>query len=294
MHAWQLRYSSQGHSCSSVSCAGGCPQSITSLIEAYSCNLCILDAVQDSQQVTCMTLEDWCQAQQVDPTQSLVILRLQDETLGQQQSKQTDPPKFSQFLQQSNHLLIKQGILYRWARPRESEETLFQLVLPAVQREVALKRCHNEVGLLGLECMLDLMHDQFFWPHMSAQAKEHIGKCHPCLAFKAKQPKAPVENVMATHPLELVHLDYLCLEPGKGLEENALVVTDHFTRYAQAYVIRTQTTHLNPMGQIHCPLWVTWEDPVRSRPKLCESVGDWPLYADWNAKDMDQPVPSAN
>ena len=29
---------------------------------------------------------------------------------------------------------------------------------------------------------------------------------------------------MATHPLELFHLDYLCLEPGKGLEENVLVL----------------------------------------------------------------------
>ena len=28
-------------------------------LEAYSCDLSILDAVQDSQQVTCMTLEDW-------------------------------------------------------------------------------------------------------------------------------------------------------------------------------------------------------------------------------------------
>ena len=85
------------------------------------------------------------------------------------------------------------------------------------------------------------MHDQFYWPWMAAQAKEHIGRCHLCLAFKAKQPKAPLENIMVTHPLELVHLNYLCLEPGKGLEENVLVVTGHFTRYAQAYVTRTQT-----------------------------------------------------
>ena len=85
--------------------------------------------------------------------------------------------------------------------------------------------------------MLNLMCDQFYWPHMAAQAKEHIDKCWSCLTFKAKQPKALLENIVAMYPLELVHLDYLCLEPGKGLEDNVLVVTDHFTQYAQAYVI---------------------------------------------------------
>ena len=109
------------------------------------------------------------------------------------------------------------------------------MVLPATHREVALKGCHDEVGHLGLEFMLNLMCDWYFWPCMAAQVK-----CHPCLAFKAKQPKAPL-NIVATHPLGIVHLNYLCLEPGKGLEENILVVTDHFTMYAQAYITRTQT-----------------------------------------------------
>ena len=39
-------------------------EGLTSPIEAYSCSLHVLDAVQNSQQVACMTLEDWCQAQQ--------------------------------------------------------------------------------------------------------------------------------------------------------------------------------------------------------------------------------------
>ena len=172
---------------------------------------------------------------------SLVISRLGDRTLGQQQFKPTDPPEFGQFLWECNHLFPNQVILYRWARLRESEKTLFQLVFPATQREVALKGCHDEVDHLGLKCMLDLMCDMFYWPHMAAQAKEHISKCCSCLAFKVKQPKAPLENIMATYSLELVHLDYLCLEPGKGLEENVLVVTEHFTWYAQAYVTRNQT-----------------------------------------------------
>ena len=54
----------------------------TSPIEAYSCDLHVLDSVQNSQQVACMTLEDWHQAQQVDPTLSSVIPRLWDGTLG--------------------------------------------------------------------------------------------------------------------------------------------------------------------------------------------------------------------
>ena len=62
-------------------------------IEAYSCNLHVLDAVQDSQQVICMTSEDLSWTQKVDPVLSLVITRLQDGTLGKGQSKSTDSPK---------------------------------------------------------------------------------------------------------------------------------------------------------------------------------------------------------
>ena len=62
--------------------------------------------------------------------------------------------------------------------------------------------------------------------------------------FQGQTAKSPLKNIMATHPLELLHLDYLCLEPGKGLEENVLIVTDHFTRYAQAYVTRTPTAQM--------------------------------------------------
>ena len=89
--------------------------------------------------------------------------------------------------------------------------------------------------------MLDLMHVHFFWPCVATQAKEHTEQCHPCLIFKVKEPRAPLENIIATHPLELVHLNYLFLEQGKGKEENVLVVTDHFTQYAQVYVTWLQT-----------------------------------------------------
>ena len=203
-----------------------------------------MGAIQDSKQVAQMTLDDWHQVQEAEPVLSIIIARLREGTLEQDRSKMIDSPELSQYRREWNNLVLKKGILYRWTRPRESEGTLLQLVLPTAQREVALRGCYDEVGHLGLEHMLDLTCDRFFWPHMTAQAMEHIGKCHLCLAFKARQPKAPLKNIVATYPLELVHLDYLCLEPGKGLEENVLVITDHFTRYTQAYVTRSQTAQM--------------------------------------------------
>ena len=66
---------------------------LVSPIEAYSCDLHVLDAIQDSKQVTCMTLENWHQAQETDPVLSLVIARLRDGMLGKSQSQTTYPLK---------------------------------------------------------------------------------------------------------------------------------------------------------------------------------------------------------
>ena len=58
---------------------------------------------------------------------------------------------------------------------------------------------------------------------------------------KSQPDKAPLLNIEASQPLELIHLDYLKIEPSKGNIENVLVITDHFTRYAQAFSSKTQT-----------------------------------------------------
>ena len=68
-----------------------------------------------------------------------------------------------------------------------------------------------------------------------------------------------MENVDATYPIELVCMDYLTIEANEGGKDvHILVITDHFTWYAQAIVTSSQTakcTSQNHMGQIYCPLW---------------------------------------
>ena len=52
------------------------------------------------------------------------------------------------------------------------------------------------------------------------------------------KPKIPIES---SAPMEIVCIDNLSLEPSKGGVENILVITNHFTRYAQAIPTRNQT-----------------------------------------------------
>ena len=76
---------------------------------------------------------------------------------------------------------------------------------------------------------------------MQVEATQHIAKCPRCFKRKSTPQVAPLQPILVSQPLELVHLDYLSLEPSKGNIENVLVITDHFTRYALAYASKTQT-----------------------------------------------------
>ena len=121
--------------------------------------------------------------------------------------------------------------------------------------------CHDDVGHLGLERSLDLLKDWFYWPNMAQDIETHIKQCDRCLRFKSKPQQTELHPIIATHPMELVHMDYLTIESGKANKDvNILVVTDHFTRYAQAFITPTQTARScgpNIVGQILHALWFT-------------------------------------
>ena len=115
------------------------------------------------------------------------------------------------------------------------------MVVPKAFRSRALAGCHNDVGHQGRMRTLSLLRERFFWPGMQTEAIQHVLKCTRCLRRKTPPHVAPLQPIHVTQPLELVHMDYLSLEPSKGNIENVLVITDHFTRYALAYPSKTQT-----------------------------------------------------
>ena len=60
------------------------------------------------------------------------------------------------------------------------------------------------------------------------------------MCFKKTPQHDEMYPIMATYPLELIHLDFLSIGGKDNVLKNVLVVTDHFTRYAQCYVTSNQ------------------------------------------------------
>lgn len=137
-------------------------------------------------------------------------------------------------------LKIKDGILVRQISLNEGNKT--QIILPKSCIKTVLYHLHTEMGHPGREKTISLIRDRFYWHGMTADIEKYISNCRRCLLRKTPtNERAPLTNIRTSQPLELVCMDYLKLETSKGGYENILVITDHFTRYAQAIVTRNQT-----------------------------------------------------
>ena len=139
-----------------------------------------------------------------------------------------------------NHYVQEHGVLYRISSFKGDK--VKQLVLPTVYRELAFKCLHEDAGHQGRDWTLSLFKTRFHWPGLDTNVENKIKQCDRCVWRKTPQTvSASLENITSTAPIEIVCIDYLSLEPWKGGIENILVITDHFTRYAQAIPTRNQT-----------------------------------------------------
>ena len=116
-----------------------------------------------------------------------------------------------------------------------------QLVLPYRYISEVLNSLHNEVGHQGRDRTLSLVRDRFVWPGMASDVENWVKQCRRCICRKALSSREPLVNIRTTQPLELVSMDFLSLETSRGGYQSILVITDHFTRFAQAIPTRNQT-----------------------------------------------------
>lgn len=176
--------------------------------------------------------------QEEDPLCGLVLEALQHQ---QSDVLRKSPKKEAQLLlKEWDRLQLHQGVVYRKG-PSDGPEAKWQLLLPGKHRERVLIALHDHHGHLGAERTLQLVRDRFYWPHMRKEVESYCHSCLRCIQRKTlPQRAAPMGHLESQGPMDLVCIDFLCLESDLSGQGDILVVTDHFTRYAQAFPTRDQ------------------------------------------------------
>ena len=144
--------------------------------------------------------------------------------------------------------VLRRNLLYLWMMPKKRNEDVLVFVVPGLKRQVVIDGCHHYLGHQGRDCTLSLLKERFWWLGMAQRMMMSIRNCPKCRIFKAKPHIPPMEPILCTEPLDLVHIDYVSMEVTVGVTEkpvvkNVLVIEDHFTRFTQAYVTNNHTTH---------------------------------------------------
>ena len=83
--------------------------------------------------------------------------------------------------------------------------------IPQNYQKEGLHGCHDDIGNLWLEHVLDVLYNWFYLARMTKDAEAHIANCDQCTDVQRHPEKTPVENIQATHLLELVRLDDLII-----------------------------------------------------------------------------------
>ena len=81
---------------------------------------------------------------------------------------------------------------------------------------------------------------------MATQMQKAISSCEKCIQHEGSHTKAPLQVIIVTTPLELLHVDFTSIETTMELDQppnmvNLLIFCNYFMKYIMAYVIPNET-----------------------------------------------------
>lgn len=181
--------------------------------------------------------------QRSDPCLSRVIYFVERQRRPSRRERTHEPAEALRLLRHWERLAIRFGVLYRVCKDVVTKKKIFQYVVPTDLRDEVLKGVHDEAGHQGRRRTMFLIRQRFYWHGMEKDVREYVRCCRPCVFSKTPEPeaKAPLENVIKSRPLELVCIDFWSAEDSSSKCLDVLVVTDHFTKLAQAFLCPNQS-----------------------------------------------------
>ena len=132
-----------------------------------------------------------------------------------------------------------QDTLYLHSTPKGENEDLLLFLVLKTHQTATLNGCHQDAGHQGSDHTLSLLQECFWWPRMAKQMRQVIRACKCCLQYEGGTLKAPLCPIVATTPLDLLHIDSTSIETMLELNQsprviNVLVFQDHFTKHILA------------------------------------------------------------
>ena len=157
---------------------------------------------------------------------------------------QIDPNTMSDlkpWLKEWSRYVVRQDVLCRKVTdPIDGE--FKQFLTPEALKEKILSAAHDEWGHQGIKRTAEIIRKRCFWPQMSRTVTKHINACPSCVLAKAphSEGKIPMRHLLAFKPLEILAMDFVKVDKGRGGYEDVLVLTDAFTKFAQAIPCKDQ------------------------------------------------------
>ena len=213
----------------------------TSLVDSLSVSVPsdILDGEDDTSLLDAVSV-DMQKEQQADSAIKQMFTAVSSQQRPSRNSLKIADKEVKKLCKHWESLEIRNGLLCK--RLSVNDESYHQIIAPSSVRLRLLEGFHNKLGHLGRDRTIDLVKKRFFWPGMVSEIERWVLNCKLCILRKRPNTTecAPLVNIKTTHPMELVCMDFLTLEPSHGFE-NVLVITDHFSKFAQAIPTKSQT-----------------------------------------------------
>ena len=188
-----------------------------------------------------LSKSQWREERAADASINIVLDLLHSGQLSAYNCKKSDLDDLKGLLRLRKDLFLDSRLLYQKAYFQTTGKQVNQFVMPTKFRKRTVTICHEDYGHLGMDRVLVLLQEWYFWLKMSGDVRKYIRQCDRCVRFKKKKEQTELYPITATYPLELVHLDFLSIGGKEDKMKSVLVVSDHFTCYAQCYVTKNQT-----------------------------------------------------